>query len=401
MNAARAITLTCVVLLAGPGIVGAQTSPQQLKGVVISLPVHNLPAGAKASLAPQLSPNVTPNSIPLWTYSVAAYNNTHYSGTIMGASPYNHGKTTTTIPTQIIPLVITITDSNGTYVYDPTVEDTACVPGHTPAEIIADSPIFTNEDWTMNGTDVGTTQYEDANVRAEFWKLLGNTPYHLVLQESTLASQALSFGTGGTSGAGVNYPAAALGTCEPLGIVNIDQMDAAIAALITGPLAGTVNVGTFPLFVTKNVVMSEVGVNLLYCCVLGYHSAFNVGANLQVYSPLEVDTAKVFEAGYTSTIAHEVGEAIHDPNGINPTPAWGAEGQVPAGSCQNNFEVGDPLSGSLHPWSVMGGNGVTYGLQELAFFNWFYGDPNLAASGYSNNGSFTGFAKACPPGGTN
>jgi hypothetical protein len=39
--------------------------------------------------------------------------------------------------------------------------------------------------------------------------------------------------------------------------------------------------------------------------------------------------------------------------------------------CQNNLEVGDPLSGTN--FSPIGGrNGFTYHLQELWFFSWLY-----------------------------
>jgi hypothetical protein len=120
-----------------------------------------------------------------------------------------------------------------------------------------------------------------------------------------------------------------------------------------------------PLFLTKNVVMADSGTNLFSNCrTLGFQCAFYVGNVLQVYGPFVVDTAGVFGPGYTGTMAHEVGEAINDPNTGNATPPWGAEGQVPVGSCQANFEVGDPLSpGQTHPGSkdriVSGANGLT------------------------------------------
>ncbi len=243
-------------------------------------------------------------------------------------------------------------------------------------------------------------------MRAEFWRLVGNTPYHLVLHESTLAAQSLSFGTGGTLGPGSNFLPAQTGACEDVGVVNVKDIRNAIEALITGPLAGQINIGTFPMFLTKNVAMAEVGSNLLEnCCILGLHSALNVGSHLQLYSSFEVDTAGEFGPGYTTEIASVVGEAIHDPSGSNPTPSRGAEGQATAGKCQNNFEVGEPLSAGFatpaNPWSVAGANGLTYSLQELTFYNWFYGNPNLAeANYYSNNGTLTGHAMACPSGGT-
>ncbi len=85
--------------------------------------------------------------------------------------------------------------------------------------------------------------------------------------------------------------------------------------------------------------------------------------------------------------AHEVGEWMDDPFGNNPTPAWGHTGQV--SGCQNNLEVGDPLSANNIP-PVKGANGFTYHLQELAFFSWFYGAPSIAVNNwFSDNNTFT------------
>ena len=136
-------------------------------------------------------------------------------------------------------------------VYDPTQPD-ACVTGNpTDISIIANSPIFTNNPWAMNGVSIGTTQYIDAFQRAEFG--LQGTPYHLILQESQLPSQALTL-------AGGNDPrTCANGQAGSVGVVDINVFDAAIQALITGPLAGMVNVGTFPIFLTKGVVESDNG----------------------------------------------------------------------------------------------------------------------------------------------
>jgi hypothetical protein len=100
-----------------------------------------------------------------------------------------------------------------------------------------------------------------------------------------------------------------------------------------------------------------------------------------------------------SASSHEIGEWMNDPLGNNATPAWGHIGQV--GGCQNNFEVGDPLSGTLFPSVAL--SGFTYHMQELAFFSWFYSAPSIAtgSSDFSNNDTFKGDAILCPPGGTN
>ena len=340
---------------------------------------------------------VTP--LPSWDYSITASADRGggvYSGTILGRSPYLRGKTTTTIPTQIVPLIITITTPTSSVTYDPTAPD-ACLGGVSALDKLGNSPIFTNNSWTMNGVNVGNTQYIDAFQRAQFWSLVGGTPYHLMLNKSNLPAQPLSFAMNGVNGGNFTFT----GGCEPLGIVQIDDLDAAVQALITGPLAGMVNAGTFPVFLTKSVVSAD-GVPALpnHCCILGYHSGLFVGGNLQVYSPLTYDASGAFGDTDISVMAHEMGEAVNDPTGINPTPAWGNIGQT-VGFCQANFEVGDPLSpgfGTPTNSFVVGG----YHLQEMAFFNWFFGGPSLGAGGaYSNNGTFLGDAKHCPPGGTN
>ena len=87
-------------------------------------------------------------------------------------------------------------------------------------------------------------------------------------------------------------------------------------------------------------------------------------------------------------MSHEVAEWMNDPFGNNPTPAWGHTGQV--AGCQNNLEVGDPLSGTLAPPIYNPANKFTYHMQELAFFSWFYGAPSVGVNGwFSNNDTFT------------
>ena len=385
---------------------GAATAfGQTLNGYTTALPIHDAPGTGNAALGSITSAQ----PLPMWNYSIVAYDGKTYTGTMIGRSPYNRGKATTTIPVQLIPLVITINNGAGDNVtYDPTAADTCSTgSGFTTMSIVTGSPLFQNNPWTMNGVGVGNTQYEDAVVRAEFWSLLSGSPYHLVLSNTTLAGQTQSFGSSGTLGPGTNYSGSTFGRTCPEGVVNVNDMDTAIQNLMKGSLASTVNIGTLPVFVTRNVVMAQSGTDIFnQCCILGYHSGFtSTGGNEQVYSIFSLDTNTLFGQGYTGAMSHELGEAIHDPTTNNPTPAWGNEGQV-VGGCQGNFEDGDPLSPGFgtatNPFSVTAGNGLTYGVQELAFFNWFFGGTSLGAGGkYSNNGTFSGFAKACPPGGTN
>ena len=98
-------------------------------------------------------------------------------------------------------------------------------------------------------------------------------------------------------------------------------------------------------------------------------------------------------------MAHEVGEWADDPGVLNMVPLWGGIGQQ--SSCQDNLEVGDPLTGNVI--TELMPNGFNYSLQELVFFSWFLGNnPSYGTGGkYSSNSTFGGFAKVCPPGGTN
>ena len=296
---------------------------QQWHGYTTAMPTA--PQSGNSSFQPTLS--VPP--LPMWMYSTtasAALGGGTYSGRFVGRSPFDRGKVTTTIPAQIIPLVITINNGSGdTVTYDPTAVDPCISPGsHTDVDMVVNSPLFTSNSWTMNGVSLGNTQFIDAFQRAEFWSLVAGSSYHLLFNPSTLAPQALSFGSSGVKGPGTNYNAATqFGGCGNIGVVNQVTLDNAIV-LLAGPLAGLVNVGTFPIFLTRNVVMASSGSSMSSnCCVLGYHAGYITGVNLQIYAPVSLNTSGVFNADI-STMSHEMTEAVNDPVGANPTPSWGS-----------------------------------------------------------------------------
>lgn len=266
----RLFIIAAISLLAlGSGEAIAQGMPDGFKPRTTYKPATRMveePAAIARPHALGLS-SVVP--LPSWTYTVEASADRGggtYSGTIIGRSPYLRGKTTTTIPTQIIPLIITINDGSSIVTYDPTTPDTCGLGGATAVAVVEGSPIFTNNSWNMNGAAVGNTQYIDAFQRAQFWSLVAGTPYHLILSRSDLAPQALSFTTANSTGPIANFNFG--GPCGPLGIVQINDLDKAVQALITGPLAEMVNAGTFPIFLTKSVVSAE-GAIPDNCCVLG------------------------------------------------------------------------------------------------------------------------------------
>ena len=419
-----------VVCMAAVGAFG-QGGVQELRGPQEASRKRILPSHY-TSFPPQPTPDTllfnpltTVTEIPMWTYSVTAgadLGGGTYTGTIIGRSPYLRGKTTTTIPLQIVPVKVVINNGGSdTHTYDPSVND-GCVPtGHTAVDVVENSPIFTNTTWTMDGVNVGTTQYHDAFYRASFWSLVGGTSYHLVEQVSVLPEQTLYFGSvgnaGATLGGGTNVNVATTyGGCGFMGVVNVNNLQTAVNNLLAS-LSPTVNVGTLPMIIVDSVVSAETGHSITSsCCVLGFHSGFYNGANLQVTAIFDLDYSELFGNNDVTVISHELGEALFDPTTGNATPVWGSIGQD-SGNCpggQNNLEVGDPLSpgypkvtnehssgtNDSNEWVVLAANGLTYHLQELALFSWFFGGTNLGIPGYySDNGTLQGDAKLCSAGG--
>jgi hypothetical protein len=343
-----------------------------------------------------------------------------YTSVVVGRSPFLRGKTTTPIKVMLVPLIITI----GSTTFDPTVTD-PCISGAVTSDVAAlqNSPIFTNVAFDggggvghasmMNGVNVGTTTYNNAMRRAEFWSAVGGTSYNTTFAVTVHAAVTISASTvTNTIGGGITTGSG----CGTLGVLYLNpngpggDIDAYLQNTVIPSLG--IDATTFPLFVIRNVVMSlSTPPNLTNCCVLGYHNAYK--SPVQTYGIAEYDSSGDFGGGVAdiSVTSHEVGEWLDDPLGTNPTPPWGGIGQV--SGCQSNWEVGDPLSGTMFP-SILMANGVTYHPQELAFFGWYFdGDAppaipvvingaNVVGAGskFSTNGTFTGPANVCPPGGT-
>jgi len=345
-----------------------------------------------------LSPAASQSLLSTFTYTVTSSRDGNtYSGVMVGQDPHASTPSPISVRTPIIPLIITtntvatgltsggiLTTGNGTTTFDPTTADTACLkaPNNVPLALFQQSPIFQASNFSFGHTSVGNTQYVDAFQRANFWDFVSGTNYHTIVNPVLLAPITLNI----AANQGLAIPASLFGSCGALGIVNMSTLD----SIVTGTLLPQLGIDSsqFPIFLLYNLVMS-VGVpnNLNKCCVLGFHGS--TGTPIQTYSPIDFDTTGLFGSGIrdTSIAAHEVGEWMDDPFGNNPTPAWGHTGQV--SGCQNNLEVGDPLTGTNVP-VVHGANGFTYHLQELAFFSWFYGAPSTAINGwFSDNNTFT------------
>jgi hypothetical protein len=247
----------------------------------------------------------------MWSYSIVSpLDGRLYSGKMVGRSPFNHGARTTSITTQIVPLIINMPDGG---VFDPTAPDPLCSPTNTPLAVAQQSPIFQPFNFSSGGTPVGNTQYTDAFQRANFWSnvFVTGDSYHTLMNVATLDAVIVNVpvGLGQTRSA----------PCGNLGRMEINWFDNYLRIVLIPSLAGQgVNPTTFPIYLLYNVAMYISSPN--NCCVLGFHGAF--GNPVQTYSPSEYDTSRAFSGGITdaSILAHEVGEWMDDPTGNNPTP---------------------------------------------------------------------------------
>src|SRR5215472_3491829 len=345
------------------------------------LPYRHAPS--RAALNRQSILNTT---IPTFSDSVVAgQDGNTYGFTIVGQDPFAGGAGTTSIPMQVIPVVVT--DGSSHDVYDPTVANGGCGEPVSPVTGVLTGPLLKNRRWHAGSTFVGYDQYVGATMREEFWSAanrFGASPnYHVRLAGSEPAVITATF-NGGTE---INP-----GSCNQLEEFPISTWDSFIRSEFPALAGFGVNATTFPFFLFKNVVFTQGG-----CCILGYHSAFNNGGNSQTYGNGDYVTDGEFGGTFDLAVAsHEIGEWANDPFVNNPTPSWGHTGQV--SGCQGNLEVGDPLSGtgfSFNSATTAGGGGPIYHLQELAFFGWFF-DDNIGVNGwFSTRGTFTSGATLC------
>jgi len=383
-----AFTALTVALIAGALISIATPSHEQStfrpRGYTTVVPWHDFPPGVVRRGS---ATSAASNTIPLWSYSIQIpVDNVTYAGSMVGRSPFAHGARTTSVPTVIVPLIMKMPDGG---VFDPTVNHT-CGPAGVPLTLLQQSPILNAFDFTLNGVDMGNGQYTDDFQRANFWTDVSVTgsSYHTTLSPvTTLTAITINVPTG----KGQTYDAGSFGGCTGAKLAVIDNNwfgSYVDGTLIPTTLSGKALPTNFPLLLMFNVVQASgsTDINSPTCCILGYHES--LGSPMQTFTPFDFDTSGVFSGvSDTSVLAHEVGEWMDDPSGNNATPSWGGVGQV--SGCQNNLEVGDPLSGQPNITATMP-NTTTYSLQELAFFSWFFRqNPSLGAGGlWSDNGTF-------------
>jgi hypothetical protein len=330
------------------------------------------------------------------------------TGTIVGTSPFASTLSGSTIYVVIIPVVFTI----GSSVFDPTaLNPSGCADsdtGATPIGRFMASPLVVPvPGLTFNGVNVGSSQFTDGFMRAEFWNTisaLGKDPVNYTNPMSFSVANPIYVNPGSS---GITTDPAS-NPCL-LGAVSdsflTTELNHQLQVLTAAKVISTTQVA---FFMMTNVTLSTATPPTLpgtpTCCIGGYHTA--TGTTPQFWGVFNYNTRAVINGVVTGTdteiASHELAEFMNDPLGNNGTPLWGGVGQVASGSCQGNLEVGDPLTGTFGTVAL---NNYNYHLQEQAFFSWFFNStstPSLGAGGkYSSNGTFIGPSKICPPGGTN
>ena len=343
------------------------------------------------SLAVLKKQTVSGQTVPFWTREVNSPLDGHtYTTSTVGSNPFSPPLTNTVVP--YVAIVVRMHFPNG-LVSDPTAPG-ACdsVPMTTR---MFNSPLFTTGTFTSNGVNVsagvsGGTQFMSAFQRANFWALAQGTQYGVTLVP---AGPPVVVDVNAPPRSQVTQAAircSGVAGSVPFVIVGGNQYDQIARQLIAAHAAPN----QLAIVVSRNMVFGEGS---------GYHNAIPVSAGTQTYIVASYNDLQISGGSDADivTLEHEVAEWMNDPfvqaqvpdGGVDDlTPPWGHVGQV--GGCQNNLEVGDPLSGTL--FTLPGAGGYTYHIQDLAFVDWFYRTPSEAAGGrFSFEGTFTSAQGVC------
>jgi hypothetical protein len=317
------------------------------------------------------------STIPFFTGSVKSpLDGRTYNYDIVGSDPTKSSGVT---KVSYVPIVLVIKFSDGT-VLDPTQ------PGCNDTVSVADrffkGPNFVSSPLVSNGVKVGSLQITAAFQRAEFWNSLKSKKYSTKL----VAANAPIIVDINAPGSAKTVAGVCTGNAHRIGEIDINSYDTIVQNL-ANQYATPKQV---PVVLSYNTFETEGG----GCCVLGYHDAYSRSGGTQTYAVGAYNDAGIFSSEPIEDIhawTHELGELINDPFVGNATPAWGHVGQV--GGCQNNLEVGDPLTGTAFTHKY---KGFTYHPQELAFFDWFFRTPSQGTGGkFSFEGTFTTSQPAC------
>lgn len=317
-------------------------------------------------------------SVPNWTSSFQDGSST-YCYQMIGVSPKSTAGSTT-LTTQVYALKLTFSDGT---IFDPTAINPSC-DSVSPYTRMIDSPLYNAVPIVNGRVKLGTIQYEDAQSVGEWWDFLkADKGYALNLQDT---GTPVVFNISVPSGVG--HTEKISGFCNGVvGLVDVNWLATKITTIVEAKWQLT----QIPIVLLWDVFQTSS--DFLYG---GYHSYYQNGQNQYgVYSVITMSNADALSVKGirdVSIASHELGETINDPSVGNTVPSWGHIGQQPY--CQNNLEVGDPLTGT----DYNGGrgielNGFRYHPQELVYFNWFTQQTKYAKYGANHVYSMSGTLK--------
>jgi hypothetical protein len=323
---------------------------------------------------------------PGYTLAMPSWNSQYvrdgvsYPTTVIGTDPAL-GQTTT-IPTVIFAYRLQLADGR---VFDASSD---VIDGVTPVQGVLASPIFQNAPWRVGGTSLGTTQWGDAVMHANFWGRM-SAGYHVLLGTPTVIPIT------------VDVPAAD-------GYAITDPLSGVVKALIDFDwlfnlnyqvtLAYGIPPTTLPIHLFSQVTGGAYG----YEVAAGYHDIYFPSSSSPTLAAPFIQASYLSKAlaipvgrtqgENTGVLAHEVAEWLMDPTVGNNTSPW----QDPAYPrvCDNPLmEVADPLE-DIAPGMDVGG----YRFPDVALEPWFTGSDRRQSVNhqYSLLGTLTAPASVCP-----
>lgn len=314
-------------------------------------------------------------SLPNFTGSFS-YGGASWPYTMAGRAP--GARQTTTIPTTYIPLSLYFegySDQNGNPI---TIDAT------TVTNEITQSPLFENAEYAT-----GTTQFVDAQMRAEFWPQVhkgGDENFHVLLGRPRVLP-----------GVTIEVPPGSAAVYQLADGTYFAEIDNNFLASQLNTLLQTepVTVDSIPIFLTRNAVYGDfVNQQPVDCCVGGLHTAVEtaqegnrVFVQTAVFATsLDPDVADgIFQdpADFAdvNALSHELAETLNDPFTNNVTPRYQLPGQAP-GVCSNLLEVADVVEALAPNYTEVTLRGFTYHPQTLGLLQWFEGvEPSNAIDG--------------------
>jgi hypothetical protein len=344
---------TVLSLLAALLVVASVAGTAFAQDATDTLPAH--PRFAR--LIPHLSNDVRTPATPLTTWNGSfVYLGHTYKYNMVGTTPSTG--TSTTVPVFIIPVVLKYVKGTTTTTFSPATKQSN---GASALTNTVNSPVFQSIDWKAGDgtTDLGTTQYEDAFQRGNFWGQVSTAPgYHVLLGAPKVNKPLVLTVPAADGSVGSEFGV-------KVGLADINWFDGQLQAYITAHKA--ILPTTLPIFMTYDVYLTSGG-----CCIGGYHSAMGSLPAPQAYSHFTYVGKPGAFSQDVAALSHEVGEWLDDPLVVNTNG-----NPVKCGI----LEVGDPEEGFANfgdfPYTL---GGFTYNLQDLTYLEYF-GAPSTTSVG--------------------